>query len=181
MTVIDISGAGAAVLAGRAPLGDQPAWIRLESGATGAERIEARVVSISAAASGMYIVRMQFKSWVPLGIVLEQHEEHRLWQRYPARETRARLLWLDQQGEQAYPGRLLNISGGGAAVITEAAFPAEGAVWLMLATESAQTTPVEARLVAVSIDPSGVRVARLRFVESCPMDLFELAVHGTVA
>ncbi len=88
MTVIDMSGAGAAVLADRAPAADQTAWIKLDSGAAGRERLEARVVATSAERSGKHIVRLHFTTWLPLGEVLERHEEHRLWTRYPARETR---------------------------------------------------------------------------------------------
>jgi PilZ domain len=181
MTVVDISALGAAVLADIGPPADQPVWIRLESGAAGTARVEARVVSTSAEAGGMYIVRMRFTSWMPLESILDQHEEHRLWQRYPARETRARLVWLDGDLETTFPGELLNISGGGAAVITDAMVPAGQSVWLTLAAESAEITPVESRLVAISDDASGLRIARLRFVEPCPMHLFELAVHGTMS
>jgi PilZ domain len=178
MTVIDISGAGAAVLADRAPAVSHTVWMRLESGAAGSERLEARVVATSAEVSGKHIVRLQFASWLPLGEVLDRHEEHRLWQRYPARETRAILLWLDRNTEKAFPGRLINISGGGAAVATDAPVPAQEPIWLTLSPGALATTPVECRLVAVSIDASGSRLARLRFVEACPMDLFELAVQG---
>jgi PilZ domain len=179
MTVISISGAGASVVADRCPTVGQPVWIRLDSGAVGSERLDARVVSTSTEAAGMSMVRMQFTSWLPLGNVLDQHEEHRLWQRYPARETRASLIWLDRDIEQTFPGELMNISGGGAAVITSAMVPAEQPVWLTLGPGADTFAPVESRLVAISIDASGLRIARLRFVEPCPMQLFELAVHGT--
>ena len=178
MTVIDLSGAGAAVLADRgAPVG-HPVWVRLDSGTVGCERMDARVVSTSAETTGMHIVRMQFTSWLPVGNVLEQHEEHRVWQRYPAREKRASLIWLDRGVEQTFPGELMNISGGGAAVITDAPVPALDPVWLTLSAGPDPITPVESRLVAVSIDASGLRVARLKFVEACPMGLFERVVHG---
>ncbi len=178
MTVLDLSGGGAAVRADRAPPVDQPAWIRLNSGAAGPDRVDARVVSTSAEPSGMHVVRLQFTSWIPLGNVLDQHEEHRLWERYPARETRAVLAWFEHNGELTHPGELLNISGGGAAVVTDAALPESQPVWLSLSAASAGLAPVECRLVALSIDASGLRIARLRFVEPCPMELFELAVHG---
>ena len=178
ITVVDISGAGAAVLAGRSPPVNRAAWMRLDAGAGLAERVEARVVSSCALESGKWIVRMQFTSWIALGNTLEQHEEHRVWQRYPARETHAKLAWLDPDQEHTFPGELMNISGGGAAVITDAQLPAEQSVWLTLCAGPAALTPVECRLVAISIDASGLRIARLRFVEPCPMQLFEIAVHG---
>ncbi len=177
MTVIDLSGAGAAVLAESTPTVDHPVWIRLDSGALGSERLEARVVSTTAT-SGMHTVRLQFISWLPVLNVLEQHEEHRLWQRYPAREKHASLIWLERGVELTFPGELMNISGGGAAVVSDAPVPALEPVWLTLSEGSTPITPVESRLVASSIDPSGLRVARLRFVEACPMALFERAVHG---
>ncbi len=123
MTVVDISGEDAAMLAARAPPVDHPAWIRLESGAAGPDRLEARVVSTSALPSGKFMVRLQFASWIPSGNVLERHEEHRLWERYAARETRASLLWLDHEIERTFTGKLVNISGDGAAVITDAMLP----------------------------------------------------------
>ena len=178
MTMVDISGGGAAVLAERAPLVNQALWIRLDSGDGRRERLEARVVSTSAETSGKFIVRMQFTSWIELGNVLEQHGERRLWQRHPARETHASLAWLEKDVEQHASGELMNISGGGAAVITDAMLPEEQPVWLTLAEGPDAIAPVEAHLVVVSIDASGLRIARLRFVEACPMDLFELAVHG---
>jgi PilZ domain len=178
VTMLDISGVGAAVLADRSPELSQTVWIRLESSAAGNDRLQTRVVATSAEASGKHIVRLHFTSWLPIGEVLELHEEHRLWQRYPARETRATLLWLDRTVEQALPGKLINISGGGAAVMTDAPLPEQEPIWLTLAAGSDPTTPAECRLVAISIDASGSRIARLRFVGACPMDLFELALHG---
>ncbi len=178
MTMIDISGVGAAVFACPRTEVGQSVWIRLESSAAGRERLEARVVATSAESSGKHIVRLQFMSWLPICEVLERHEEHRLWQRYPPRETRATLHWIDRTVEQAAPGKLINISGGGAAVMTDAPLPEQEPIWLTLAAGSDPTTPAECRLVAISIDASGSRIARLRFVGACPMDLFELALHG---
>jgi hypothetical protein len=47
---------------------DQPVWLWLESGALGRDRLEARVVKVSADASGKFIVRMQFTSAISLQI-----------------------------------------------------------------------------------------------------------------
>jgi hypothetical protein len=179
MSVVDISGVGAAVLADRCPGVAEPVWIRLESGAAGAERIDARVVTTSAEPGGKFMVRLRFTSWIALGNVLDQHEEHRVWQRYPARETRGKLVWEDREGERAAPAELMNISGGGAAVVTDAVVPEGRPIWLSLAAEEyEEMTPVECELVAMSMDASGLRMARLRFVEPCPMELFETVVHG---
>lgn len=62
--------------------------------------------------------------------------------------------------------------------MTDAPLPEQEPIGLTLAAGAEPTTPAECRLVAVSIDASGSRIARLRFVGACPMDLFELALRG---
>jgi hypothetical protein len=32
----------------------------------------------------------------------------------------------------------------------------------------------------MSLDPSGLKIARIQFVDPCPMEFFELAVHGSL-
>ena len=34
------------------------------------------------------------------------------------------------------------------------------------------------RLVVRSLDPSGVTITRIKFIDACPILLFELAIHG---
>jgi c-di-GMP-binding flagellar brake protein YcgR len=178
ITMVDISGGGAAVLAERAPPVNQSAWIRLETAAAAVEPLEARIVATSVDRSRKHLVRMQFTSGVPLATILECLAERRLWERYPASETRVSLVWLGQGGEQSVPGQLLNISGGGAAIVTDATLPEEQPIWLTLQPDSGAITPVECRLVTISINESAQKIARLRFVEACPIDLYELAVSG---
>jgi len=181
MTVVNMSGGGAAVLADHAPTTDQTVWFRLESSSAETEPWEARVVATSVDPSGKHIVRLRFTSWVALDAILERHQERRLWERYPpARETHVMLSWDDQGVQGTIRGELLNISGGGAAVITEIEPPGNMPLWFELEIEAIPIVPVEARLVVISLDPSGTKVARLRFVDSCPMRLFELAVHGSL-
>jgi len=178
MTVVNISGGGAAILADGVPAGDETVWLRLETVAADAEPWEARVLATSVDPSGKHLVRLQFASWVTLDAILERHQERRLWQRYPVRETRAALRWDDQGVLGATRGELLNISGGGAAVIIESEPPGNLPFWLALETAAISIAPIESRLVVISLDPSGTKVARLRFVDSCPMELFELVVRG---
>jgi PilZ domain len=110
--------------------------------------------------------------------VLDQHHEHRQWQRYPAQHKRTSLFWRDQDGEHTVACELINISGGGSALFTDAVLPDKEPLRLTLHVDTEETSPVECRLVALSADASGLQLARLRFVEPCPMDLFELAVYG---
>ena len=131
MTVIDISGAGAAVLADRALAMDQTAWIKLDSGAAGRERLEARVVATSAEASGKHVVRVNFTSWLPLGEVLERHEEHRLWTRYPARETRANCSGSSEHPANL-PGPIDQYQWRRRGRVTDAPLPAQEPIWLTL-------------------------------------------------
>jgi hypothetical protein len=178
MTVVNISGGGAAILADCAPPADQTVWLSLHNSSVGMESFEAHLVATSADPSGKHLVRVRFTSWVPLDAILEKHRERRAWQRYPARETRATLFWYDQGVQRTIQGELLNISGGGAAVITEVDPPANRPLWLGLGKETPLINSIEAKLVAISLDPSGTKVVRLSLVDSCPMELFELAVHG---
>jgi len=179
MTVLNLSGGGAAVLADRSPTTDQTVWLWLESSSAETESWEARVIATSGDPSGKHIVRLRFTSWVALDAILERHQERRLWERYPpARNTHAILSWDDQGVQGKIRGELLNISGGGTAVITEVEPPGNMPLWFELEIEAIPIVPVEARLVVISLDPSGTKVARLRFVDSCPMELFELAVQG---
>jgi len=178
VTVINISGGGAAVLAERSPNAEHPVWLRLESASTETEPWEARVVATSIDPSGKHLVRLQFTSWVALDAILEQHQERRLWQRYPVRATHATLRWDDQGVQATIRGELLNIGGGGAAVIVEIEPPGNLPLWFELESAAISIVPIESRLVVLSLDPSGTKVARLRFVDSCPMELFELAVQG---
>jgi c-di-GMP-binding flagellar brake protein YcgR len=180
MMVINISGGGAAMLADRAPPAGQTVWLSMQKSIAGMESLEAHLVATSADPSGKHLVRVRFTSWVSLDAILEQHRERRTWQRYPARETRATLSWYDQDVQRTIRGELLNISGGGAAVITELDEidpPAHKRLWLGLGQDASLINSIEAKLVVISLDPSGTKVVRLRFVDSCPMELFELAIQ----
>jgi hypothetical protein len=178
MTIAQISAQSATVLAGCAPPPGKSASILLQSGAAGTEPLQARVASASVDVFGKLVVRLHFTRPIALEPVLAKHEERRSCQRCPARETRASLIWLDPDVGRLAPGKLINISGGGAAVATHAALPEQRSVWLTLNVETGSVTPVRCRLVSIAIDASGSRIARLKFVEPCPIDLFELAVHG---
>jgi hypothetical protein len=177
-SVVNISGGGAAVLAWRVPGVGQMLELRLESAGGSQRPFPGQSIAASPDPSGKQLLRLRFTSWVSLDGLLEQTEERRLWQRYPARATHTSLRWLTDDGDRTVGGELLNISGGGAAVVTEVEPPANAPVWVKLECPARPVDPVEARLVIISLDPSGMKVARLRFVDPCPMAFFELAVQG---
>jgi hypothetical protein len=178
--VTNISGGGAAILAERVPAPGWEVWLRLESTIGAGEPFPARAIATSTDPSGKQLIRVRFRSWIPLDGLLEQSEERRFWQRYPARESRALLSWIEEARERTVPGDLLNISGGGAAVASDVEPPAESPIWFGLEAQTPAIDPVESRLVVISLDASGAKIIRLRFVEPCPMALFELAVQGAM-
>lgn len=180
--VLNISGGGAAVLSQDAPQEGQVLQLQLYGEAVKMESVEAVAQSAVPDASGKQVVRLRFARWVALDSILEKHRERRLWERYPARESRATLTWLEGTTEKTTPGDLLNISGGGAAFVGEAIPPPGVPIWFQLDASGRQVDrvdPVESRLVMTSLDPSGMMIAHIQFVDPCPMELFELAVNGT--
>lgn len=182
VVVLNISGGGAAVLAGVAPPIGQALHLRLPSEAGKAASVAAVALSSTVQPTGEWLVRMRFAQWVPLDSILEKHRERRMWERYPARVSRATLSWIEGTVEVITHGELLNISGGGAAFIGDVLPPSGVTIWLQLdvgAQHAEPIDPVESRLVGTSLDPSGVQVAHIQFVVPCPMALFQLAVHGT--
>jgi PilZ domain len=182
VNVLNISGGGAAVHAENAPPVGQTLRLLLRSESIGMEAVEAQVLATSLDASGKQLVRLRFAQWMPLDALLEKHQERRMWQRYPARERPGTLTWMDASNETTIHGDLLNISGGGAAFASTDQPPPGVPIWFQLDASARQVDPndpVECRLVAVSDDPSGQRITHLQFVASCPMLLFELAVHGS--
>lgn len=105
--------------------------------------------------------------------------ERRSRPRHPLHDARGTLSWLDPESNRSVPAGLLNISGGGAAIVAASALPDNQPTWPALDREPQGVTSVECRLVGIFLDASGLTVSRLRFVEACPMDLFELAVYGS--
>jgi c-di-GMP-binding flagellar brake protein YcgR len=179
--VLNISGGGAAVLAENAPPGGQIIRLSLHSESARLEPVEAQALEVSPHPSGKQLIRLRFARWMSLEPILEKHRERRLWDRYPVRESRASLTWLEGSAEKTIRGDLLNISAGGAALVTDTPPPPGVPFWLRLEAGGRQVDPIdpiESRLVDTSEDPAGLTVAHIQFVAPCPMDFFEMAVHG---
>jgi PilZ domain len=181
VSVLNISGGGAAVLAENAlPVG-QMLRLSLHCESASLEPVEAQALEVSPHPSGKQLIRLRFARWMSLDPILEKHRERRMWDRYPVRESRGSLTWLEGPAEKTIRGDLLNISGGGAAFVTDTPPPPGVPIWLRLEAGGRQVDridQIESRLVTTSEDPSGLTVARIQFVTPCPMDFFELAVHG---
>lgn len=181
VSVLNISGGGAAVLADKAPEAGRALLLSLH-GDSRMEPIAAVAQASSLDASGKYFVRLRFTQWVALDSILEKHRERRMWARYPARESRASLIWGEGIAERTTHGDLLNISGGGAAFVADLLPPPGTSIRFRLHASVRQDDPidpVESRLVATSVDPSGSTIAHIQFIAPCAMDLFELAVNGS--
>jgi hypothetical protein len=181
VSVLNISGGGAAVLAEATPQQGQTLRLHLRCGSAWIEPVEAEALATSVDSSRKHLVRLRFAHWISLDAILEKHRERRMWERYPARESRATVTWLDGSAEKTTHGDLLNISGGGAAFVSDVLPPPGVRIWLQLearARQADRTDPVESKIVTTSTDPSGMKIAHIQFVEPCPMDLFELAVKG---
>src|SRR5262245_36217697 len=177
--VLNISGGGAAVLAEDAPHVGKSLRLSLHGESARFEPVEAQLLHISLDASGKQVLHLRFARYVALDALLEAHRERRLWERYPARESRASLTWLEGADERTVHGDLLNISGGGVASVSDVLPPPGVPIWLRLEAGARQLDPIDpvaSKLVATSDDPSGLKIAHLQFVEPCPMDLFNLAV-----
>jgi len=180
--VLNISGGGAAVRAEDAPQAGQTVTLRLHCDQARTETVGATALASSPDSTGKHVVRLRFAHWIPLDWILEKHRERRLWARFPARESRAILTWLEGTTEESTRGDLLNISGGGVAFVADFLPPPGVAIWLQLDAGVRQVdriAPVESRLVGTSLDPSGMAIAHIQFVTQCPMDLFELVVNGS--
>jgi PilZ domain len=180
-SVLNISGGGAAVLAEDAPAAGQILRLGLHCESARLEPVEAQALEISPHPTGKQLIRLRFARWISLDPILEKHRERRLWVRYPVRESRAILTWLEDSAEKTLRGDLLNISGGGAAFVTDTPPPLGVPIWLRFEAgvpQSDRIDPIESRLVAPSEEPSGMTVAHIQFVTPCPMEFFALAVHG---
>jgi hypothetical protein len=178
-TVINISGGGAAALAERAPAPGHVVQLRLGAQPNVIGPLEATAIASTHDPSGKSLIRMRFTSWAPLDGLIAESEERRYWQRYPVRENRAVLSWTGETGKHVAPCELLNISGGGVAVAIEDEPPAHQPIWFGLVSSATKLDVVESILVVISHDPSGLKIARLKFVDPCAMRLFELAVEGS--
>jgi hypothetical protein len=179
ITVLNISGGAAALVADGAPRVGHQIRLSLPSEPAKEEPIEGRVIETWSDPSGKCVVHVRFLRWVPLGPFIAARRERRLWERYPVRESAASLTWLEGETERSIRGDLLNICVGGAAFIGDVLPPPGIPIWLQLearAHRGAGADAVEGRLLMSSFDPTGRKVAHIEFVDPCPSDFFNLAI-----
>ena len=90
-------------------------------------------------------------------------DERRRSPRYRLRDAQATMCWNETSKQMASTGSMLNISGGGAALLADQA-PAVGSfVELQVGRAPSLLGPLEACVLACSIDPSSKLFVRLQF------------------
>jgi hypothetical protein len=106
--------------------------------------------------------------------------ERRTTVRYPTPSTSVLIGWREGDGHRTTSGTLIDISLGGCAAQVTDFPPREGTVWFRL-TGSDSLPWIQAEVIA-TIKKGSLgwtrRLVRLRFIESCPYDVFKLAVEG---
>lgn len=180
VVVLNVGGGGAAVLGEESPPDGPPRRLRLRCRDLAEEAIDATVVDTSLHPTWRRTLHLQFDRGYDLGAGRARPRDRRLWECYAVGEVPASVQWSDGGGTRTIRGVLLNISGGGAAFGCEAAVPAGIPVRLRLEFADAAAgglAPVVARIVAITEDQSGIRIAHLEFVEHCPIPFFDLAVN----
>ena len=156
------------------------AQTRLRCESVTVEPIDATVVGTSRHPSWRQTLHLQFDRRLSWGANRATPRDRRLWECYEIRATPASVHWRDGDATRTIRGALLNISGGGAAFGCDIVVPMGVAVWLWLDlgdTDGDELAPVASRVVAVTDDGSGLRIAHLQFVGPCPIPFFDLAVH----
>jgi hypothetical protein len=176
--LIDISAGGAAIYMAVSAPADRPVWLRLIHASIEADPIEAVSIETRLIEPGKARCRLRFLSSEALQGVISLKEERRSWTRFPALETHGDLEWEEAEGTHCVAVEIVNISGGGAAVRTDAEPPRDRPCWLSLRAGSFHSSRVKCRLVVFSTDHGEQPIARLEFQEGCPIDLFEVAVNG---
>jgi hypothetical protein len=93
--------------------------------------------------------------------------ERREWVRTTLPGVEAALSWPGEEGRQSCCAQLLEIGGGGAAVLTDAELP-DVPLWLELSANAFPPGPIEAVQILRSAQQCGKSLVRLRFVT--PLD-----------
>jgi hypothetical protein len=94
-------------------------------------------------------------------------EDRRVSQRYQANEGRCWIGWHDMGGFRRSAAWILNISGSGSLIATDAPTPTNCPVWLRL-DDPAVPDWAEAKVVDVQMGQSGICAVRLVFRGVCP-------------
>jgi len=105
-------------------------------------------------------------------------QDRRDWHRYRTLESRASISWKEANGIcRNWAVTLLNISGGGAAlIIIKEVPPRKGTICFRL--DAVTDEWVEARVVKISSMEPERYLVQLEFLTPCPDHMFTVSVHG---
>jgi hypothetical protein len=107
-------------------------------------------------------------------------KERRQSYRYETVHSLAYLGWWEEPGFHSVAGELKNLSNGGALMLSPVPPPEGEPLWI---GQTGMTGDGWTGVSLVSVTPTRPArfEVRLRFVESCPYELFSMAVHGIAA
>ena len=89
--------------------------------------------------------------------------ELRKWIRVSVSNVRARLTWKHDGIEVALHAELVDISGGGAAIVTLGSPPGDRSLWLYLDDASVAAEPIKAHVLETRLLETGKTFVRLKF------------------
>jgi hypothetical protein len=104
-------------------------------------------------------------------------DERRASERYEVDEVRAHLVW-GEGGRDRASVAILNVSLGGALLITDETPMPVDPVWLWCGLRG-ESHWAELEVLARQKAPMGMMMLRVRFLETCPYELFKLAAFKT--
>lgn len=103
--------------------------------------------------------------------------DRRAYPRFPAADDRVWLGWWATDSRfAAVAARLVDVSRGGARLMVAEPPPAADYVWIRSADP--QASCVQGEVLEVSRPDRGDFVARVRFLDGCPDDFFDLVTRG---
>ncbi|MGC8638552.1 MAG: PilZ domain-containing protein [Isosphaeraceae bacterium] len=103
--------------------------------------------------------------------------DRRDWQRHRVKDTKCAVSWNQDDGPHSQECTLVDIGGGGVAILVSKV-PPRGRL-LSLRLLSLDKLSVDGRMVDCQLNRRpGMHLLRIRFVMECPAPLFERAIHG---
>ncbi len=177
VSLVNVSANGAAVIMMDVkPVTDRPCMIHFDNGDVSSRPIPANLVAMETTDSGRILARFAFDSVLANRDFIPHQRNRRAWRRVVPRERRARLSWRVGDDTISVPGEVQNISGGGVAVQTDVVPPWNQTIWLSMGPVGEEAGPAECRLVGFRHDQPGKLIARLSFVDLCPLQLYQAAI-----
>ncbi len=179
VSLVSISGEGAAVMMEVRPPWDRAFVLHVDHGQPRPASIPARLVSAEETGFGRTLATFKFESTESAIDLIPSHRERRAWQRQVPKEKTAVLSWVSGNSTVSAGVELKDIGGGGAAVLTRENPLSSEPLWLWVGREGDRAGPVECKIVGFAVDAGGLYTLRLSFIGLCPILVFEVAMGLT--